>query len=55
MRLLRRRGVLVLLVVLGALVVVVTASRTWLTGAVDDVVLGQISRGSGEAVERVVQ
>ena len=30
--LLRRRGVLILLVVLGALVVVVTASRTWLTG-----------------------
>lgn len=42
-RLLRRRGVLVLLVVLGALVVVVTASRTWLTGSVDDVVLGRSS------------
>lgn len=41
--LLRRRGVLVLLVVLGALVVIVTASRTWLTGSVDDVVLGQSS------------
>lgn len=41
MSLLRRRGVLVLLVVLGALVVIVTASRTWLTGSVDDVVLGQ--------------
>ncbi|KGN32683.1 hypothetical protein N802_17055 [Knoellia sinensis KCTC 19936] len=40
MSLLRRRGVLVLLVILGALVVVVTASRTWLTGSVDDVVLG---------------
>jgi hypothetical protein len=38
--LLRRRGVLVLVVVLGALLVVVTASRTWLTGSVDDVVLG---------------
>lgn len=37
---LRRRGVLVLLVVLGALLVVVTASRIWLTGSVDDVVLG---------------
>lgn len=43
MTLLRRRGVLVLLVVLGALVVVVTASRVWLTGAVDDVVLGRTS------------
>ena len=41
MSLLRRRGVLVLLVVLGALVVIVTTSRTWLTGSVDDVVLGQ--------------
>lgn len=40
MSLLRRRSVLVTLVVLGALVVVVTASRTWLTGSVDDVVLG---------------
>ena len=40
MSLARRRGVLVLLVVLGALVVIVTASRTWLTGSVDDVVLG---------------
>lgn len=36
----RRRGVLVILVILGALVVVVTASRTWLNGSVDDVVLG---------------
>lgn len=43
MSLLRRRGFLVLLVVLGALVVIVTASRTWLTGTVDDVVLGQSS------------
>lgn len=43
MTLLRRRGVLILLVVLGALVVIVTASRTWLTGSVDDVVLGQSS------------
>jgi uncharacterized membrane protein (TIGR02234 family) len=41
--LLRRRGVLILLVVLGALLVIVTASRTWLTGSVDDVVLGQSS------------
>lgn len=40
MSVLRRRGVLVLVVILGALLVVVTASRTWLTGSVDDVVLG---------------
>ncbi|WP_035949854.1 Trp biosynthesis-associated membrane protein, partial [Knoellia flava] len=40
---LRRRGVLILLVVLGALVVIVTASRTWVSGSVDDVVLGQTS------------
>ena len=40
MSVLRRRGVLVLLVILGAFLVVVTASRTWLTGSVDDVVLG---------------
>lgn len=40
MKLLRNRGVLVLLVVLGALVVVITASRTWVTGSVDDAVLG---------------
>ncbi|CAN7421526.1 Trp biosynthesis-associated membrane protein [Knoellia sp. LjRoot47] len=43
MSLLRRRGTLILLVVLGALLVIVTASRTWLTGSVDDVVLGQSS------------
>lgn len=56
MRLLRRRGVLVLLVVLGALVVVVTASRTWLTGSVDDVVLGQtsVSATGAEAAGGVV-
>lgn len=41
MSVLRRRGVLVLIVVLGALAVIVTASRTWVTGSVDDVVLGQ--------------
>lgn len=40
---LRRRGVLVLLVILGAFLAVVTASRTWLTGSVDDVVLGATS------------
>lgn len=56
MSLLRRRGVLVLLVVLGALVVVVTASRTWLTGAVDDVVLGRtsVSATGAEAAGGVV-
>lgn len=56
MSLLRRRGVLVLLVVLGALVVVVTASRTWLTGSVDDVVLGQtsVSATGAEAAGGVV-
>ena len=43
MSILRRRGVLVLLVVLGALLVIATASRSWLTGTVDDVVLGQSS------------
>ncbi|KGN29201.1 hypothetical protein N798_15100, partial [Knoellia flava TL1] len=43
MSMLRRRGVLILLVVLGALVVIVTASRTWVSGSVDDVVLGQTS------------
>lgn len=43
MKALRSRGVLVLLVILGALVVVVTASRTWLTGSVNDVVLGASS------------
>lgn len=40
MSVLRRRGVLVLFVVLGALVVVVVASRTWVSGSVNDVVLG---------------
>ena len=40
MSILRRRGVLVLVVILGAFLVVVTASRTWLTGSVNDVVLG---------------
>lgn len=40
MNALRRRGVLVLLVILGAFLVIVTASRTWLTGSVNDVVLG---------------
>ena len=40
---LRSRGFLVLLVILGAFLVVVVASRTWLTGSVDDVVLGATS------------
>jgi uncharacterized membrane protein (TIGR02234 family) len=54
--LLRRRGVLILLVVLGALVVVVTASRTWLTGSVDDAVLGRssVSATGAEAAGGVV-
>lgn len=56
MSVLRRRGVLVLLVVLGALVVVVTASRTWLTGSVDDAVLGQsaVSATGAESAGGVV-
>ncbi|WP_353953624.1 Trp biosynthesis-associated membrane protein [Knoellia sp. S7-12] len=56
MRVLRRRGVLVLLVILGALLVVVTASRTWLTGSVDDVVLGarSVSATGAEAAGGVV-
>lgn len=56
MSLLRRRGVLVLVVVLGALLVVVTASRTWLTGSVDDAVLGRssVSATGAEAAAGVV-
>lgn len=56
MNLLRRRGVLVLLVALGALVVVVTASRTWVAGTVDDAVLGRqaVSATGSESATGVV-
>ncbi|WP_052111839.1 Trp biosynthesis-associated membrane protein [Knoellia subterranea] len=56
MSVLRRRGVLVLITVLGAFLVVVTASRTWVTGSVDDVVLGatSVSATGAEAASGVV-
>lgn len=56
MKALRSRGVLVLLVILGALVVVVTASRVWLTGSVDDAVLGarSVSATGADAAGGVV-